>query len=310
MSLFAPSEKEIYDWRSGQTYKVNTGLVCVAKAGGNSEVTMLDVADENVIRTEEIKVNSWSAIACSNTNIVYANSKDARVYVKALGTVRTTVLGRHLSTVTSIQVTRDGVMAVSGSYDKTIRVWDLVHLCQKFAFPVEQRVWAVACHPKSSLVAAGTDTSIHIWKTSSGRKLTTLYPPENDTIMSLVFDPSNPDSQIFAGGYDSKVRLWNYTNNQCLNTFSGHTGLIFNIEVTEHVLLTCSRDMKTRIYDRHTGDLLKELGGHTMDVKCCTIIENPLVVITGGFDRKVNVWRFTERDENLEDANDMNCTLQ
>mmetsp|Transcript_31583 Transcript_31583/g.51304 ORF Transcript_31583/g.51304 Transcript_31583/m.51304 type:complete len:432 (-) Transcript_31583:122-1417(-) len=329
LNLFAPSTKKVFNWRTGRVNKINTGLLCVAKSNTKTDLEIWDLnkANKRLVREEKsfnssaaddakrTTDRSWSAVACTDTKVVYADAKSAKIYVRELDTNTEYMLGKHDSTVTCVR-TNNGNIAASGAYDKTVQVWDLQRLAKRYSFTVDQRVWAVGVHPDGSRVAGGTDDALYIWKTSDGKPLTTIYPPESDTILSIVFDPVDPDTRIFSGGCDAKVRMWDYTSKQCLRTFEGHSGIVFSITVSPYVLISASRDTKTRIYDRHTGDLLQELGGHTMDVRSVALVD-PFKIVTGGYDREMNVWSFPKpiQDGDSQQVNDGSesgegCVLQ
>lgn len=64
-------------------------------------------------------------------------------------------LAGHQAKVTSIVVTPDGRKVVSGSYDRTIRVWDLDGGDQLAAIVLDGKITTVNITPNGSTIVAG-----------------------------------------------------------------------------------------------------------------------------------------------------------
>jgi WD40 repeat protein len=71
----------------------------------------------------------------------------------------------HQSSVTSVAVTPDGQYVVSGSGDKTVRLWDLATGQEVRRFTGHNgSVWSVAVTPDGRYVVSGSeDKTIRVW---------------------------------------------------------------------------------------------------------------------------------------------------
>jgi len=69
-----------------------------------------------------------------------------------------------------------GRIAVSGSYDRTVRVWDIITGEVKYILKGhEQKVWCIVYDPLKFIAASGSmDASIRIWSTLTGSCLHTI----------------------------------------------------------------------------------------------------------------------------------------
>ena len=58
---------------------------------------------------------------------------------------------------------------------------------------------------------------------------------------------------LFSGSYDGSARLWDIEDGTCLARFEGHTNWICDLEFSNGILYTCSRDCTVRAWDAFTG---------------------------------------------------------
>ncbi|PIE56809.1 MAG: hypothetical protein CSA34_02270 [Desulfobulbus propionicus] len=126
--------------------------------------------------------------------------------------------GRHNVAITRIDIDREERLLVTGSLDKTVRLWalDSGSLLQTLRLPLgtshEGKVYAVAVSPDGKTVAAAGYTgnpeqgySIYLFASSSGRLLSRLSGLEK-AITALAF---SPDSRLLAAGLGGKgLRLY------------------------------------------------------------------------------------------------------
>ncbi|KAA1094067.1 proteinral transcription repressor [Puccinia graminis f. sp. tritici] len=108
-------------------------------------------------------------------------------------------------------------MLVSGSGDKTARIWDmnvgncLFHLMIEESggadsSPVDAGVTSVCVSPDGSLLAAGSlDTVVRLWDTSNGQLLDKLKG-HKDSVYSVAFSPDG--KFLVSGSLDKTLKLW------------------------------------------------------------------------------------------------------
>lgn len=93
---------------------------------------------------------------------------------KPVGPLLRTLAG-HTSDVTAVAVTSDGRLAVSGSWDKTLKMWDLATGAEVRTLEGHANcVWAVAVTPDGKLAVSGSgDSTLKVWDLATGAEVRT-----------------------------------------------------------------------------------------------------------------------------------------
>jgi WD40 repeat protein len=112
----------------------------------------------------------------------------------------------HQKDAMAVAISADGSQIVSGSRDRTMRVWDSrtyekIGICEH-----EDEVNSVAFSPDISLIASGSDDhTVRIWNARSLEKLTRLTGHEN-VVTSVAFFADG--TRIASAALDCTVRIW------------------------------------------------------------------------------------------------------
>ena len=170
--------------------------------------------------------------------------------------------GMHTGPIRAVVVDTAGRLAVTGSLDKTVRVWALTDgkLLQTIRMPAGPgnigKIYAVAMSPDGDLIAAGgwtndaREESIYLFETRTGR-MTARIASVSGNVISLAF---SSDGRYLAAGlagrnglriYDHD-RQWNETfrDTDCGSDIYGATF------AADGRLATASMDGNVRLYDR------------------------------------------------------------
>jgi WD40 repeat protein len=151
---------------------------------------------------------------------------------------------------------------VSGSGDKTVRLWDAVTgtLLQTLKGHSSE-VTSVAFSPDSKRVVSGSvDRTVRIWDTVTGVLLQTLEGHWN-IVISVAFSPDS--KRVVFGSTDDTVQLWDTVTGTPLQTLKGHSNITlvaFSPDGTR--VVSGSRDKTLQLWDAVTGSLLQTLEGH------------------------------------------------
>ncbi len=175
-----------------------------------------------------------------------------------------TTLEGHTSLVTSVSVTPDGRRAVSGSWDKTLRVWDLESgQCLRTLQGHSNWVESVSVTPDGRRAVSGSDDkTLRVWDLESGQCLRTLGG-HSQVVKSVSVTPDG--RRAVSGSDDKMLRVWDLESGQCLRTLEGHGSVVTSVSVTPDGLraLSASNDGTLRVWDLESGQCLRTLVGYS-----------------------------------------------
>ncbi|KAG9098595.1 hypothetical protein FRC06_006177 [Ceratobasidium sp. 370] len=148
-----------------------------------------------------------------------------------------------------------GRTAVSGSYDTTLKVWDLITgECKWTLTGHTQKVYGVAIDSeRSQVVSSSMDGTARIWSLVTGQTLHTLIG--HSSIIGIVgVSPTN----IVTAAADSTLRVWNPSSGTLKHTLAAHTGAITCFQHDEYKVVSGS-DGKLLMWDIREGKVVREM---------------------------------------------------
>jgi WD40 repeat protein len=104
-------------------------------------------------------------------------------------------------------VTPDGLRAVSGSYDKTLKLWDLENGCALKKIDCQAgSIDAVAVTPDGKRAISGSiDKTLNVWDLESGQAVQTLNG-EAGSVVSVAVTPDG--ERVVCGSWDNTLKVW------------------------------------------------------------------------------------------------------
>jgi len=211
-----------------------------------------------------------------------------------IGEVR--CLRGHDASVFQAVLSPDGQHILSGSGDKTVRLWarDSEESLHCFRGHTDE-VWTVAFGPDGrSVLSAGPD-GVRRWDLITGQALAHWPSPLKETT-SVGLAPDGRHALF--GSMDGTIKLWDLEANREVRSLLGHRDRINNFTFCAggRQVLTCSggpryrRDMSVRLWDLADGRQLGEYRGHQDDVHQAVLSPDEQRVLTVSDDGTVRLW--------------------
>ena len=201
------------------------------------------------------------------------------------------ILKGHANTVFSVALSADGHLAVSGSDDKTVRVWDIeAGRCIATLKGHTSAVLGVALTPDGRRVVSGSDNGkVRVWEIESGRCVAALKG-HTSWVRSVAL--SADGRHAVSGSGDNTVRVWDIEAGRCIATLKGHTDNVQGVALTSdgRHAVSGSDDKTVRVWDIEAGRCVATLEGHTSWVKSVALTSDGHLAVSGSDDKTVRVW--------------------
>ena len=169
----------------------------------------------------------------------------------------------HQEDVKSVVFSPDGKLAISGSRDKTIKVWDLQTGTEVSTLEGHSScVKAVTISPDGNLVLSTSyDSTVKVWDLRIGKELKTFTGLTGGEGCIAI----SPDGELAISAYEEVVKVWRLKTGEELSPFTGHTDRVTCIAICPNgkFVMTGSLDLTVRVWDLHTREELAVLTGHS-----------------------------------------------
>ena len=178
----------------------------------------------------------------------------------------------HTSSAYSVAITPDGKHIVSGSWDKTIKLWDINSGKEIRSFEGHTNsVNSVTITPDGKhIVSGGYDITIKLWNINSGEALRS-FKGNIDSVYSVAFTPDGK-SIIFGG--EGSIKLWKQKNDQMIQSFEGHRGAFYAVAYSPNgkFIISGGKDKTIRLWDINGGKVLLISDGHNSPVDSLALV--------------------------------------
>ncbi len=278
-------------WKQTQQAELN-----LANARGFSSLSLFDRGKELEAFVEAIKAGkTLQKQQASDTKVTNAlqellNRKSERNRLEG-----------HGRYVHSVNFSPNGKTLVSGSDDKTIKLWNVetgqkLHTFEGHGGPV----YSVNFSPDEgkTLVSGSDDKTIKLWNVETGQEIRTLKE-HGGTVYSVNF---SPDGKTLVSGSDDKtIKLWNVETGKEIRTLKGHKGPVYSVNFSRNgkTLVSGSGDKTIKLWNVEKPQEIRTLKGHNSRVRSVNFSPNGKTLVSGSWDNTIKLWNESTGQEIL-----------
>jgi WD40 repeat protein len=196
----------------------------------------------------------------------------------------------HGAPVSVARAAPDGHTLASGSYDRTLRIWDaasgeVLRVLRGHGGLVNALDWS----PDGALLAsASSDRSARIWHALAGRELAVLEG-HTDDVNAVRWSPDG--TRLATASFDGTVRIWE-RGGRCTLVAAHHRSDVNGVSwfPEGRRLAAASDDGSISVFEAESGRVRRILCGHTDWVDDVAVHRDGWILASAGLDGTVGIW--------------------
>ena len=196
----------------------------------------------------------------------------------------------HTDSVYCVQFDEDKI--VTGSRDRTVRIWDAhTYECVKILGVPGRGVGSDIPPLPTDTADRGRRPFVKVFSPPSDLQPTDLpkHLHHTGSILCLQYD----GHMMVTGSSDCSLIMWHIQNDyRPVKRLRRHTAGVLDVCFDSKHIVSCSKDATVCLWDRHSGTLLRRLTGHRGPVNAVQLRGNLVVSASG--DGIAKLWNLTQ----------------
>jgi WD40 repeat protein len=273
--------------------------------------TLKNLESENKGKSEYWLYIAWVYLRCGmfdELKQIIIDSKIDPTYLKTFLKIdleKSYKFEGHTDTINSVCFSPDGSYVLSGSDDRTLRLWEIASgkEIMKFEGHIDD-VTSVCFSPDGCYVLSGSlDCTIRLWEIASGKEVRTFWR-RHKVVYSVCFSPDG--SYVLSGSSGKTLYLWDVASGKEIRIKAFDD--VFNPVHTDEVKSVCfspnysyvlsgSRDRTIRLWEMSSGEESREFIGHTDSINSVCFSPDGRYILSGSSDKTIRLWEIASGKE-------------
>lgn len=260
-------------------------------ADGKLAIWKLDVPAAQPLAGDNGQAPTVVAVSLDGKKLATAAVVDGKQAIQIRdipGGVTQTLLG-HEGPVTALAFSPDNSRVVSGSADKTARIWTLGDSKEVAKFAGHPNtVTAVAFSANGQQVVSGAaDNSLKLWNAADAAEQKN-FAGHTGAISGVLF---HPNGQVVSASADQTIRFWNPADGAQARAIT-HGQPVTSMALTRdgNKLAATGSDNNIKLYNAGDGNVLFTLAGHGAAAKTVGFSADNTRLVSTGADNVAVVW--------------------
>ncbi len=204
----------------------------------------------------------------------------------------------HEKAVNCLAFSADGKTLISGSDDRSIKLWNLNKGDFVYSFyGCRDEIQTLSASDDGKLlIAGGLDGRISAWYLENKAPFVGFFgsaaspSSHNGAVCSLAIQKNR--RFIVSGGSDGRVRIWGGVTGELKRTFNEHKGTVWAVAITPdgQSIVTGGADKLIKLWTTESFKSYRTLCGHEGEVTALAITPDGKTLISGAGDKTIKLW--------------------
>jgi WD40 repeat protein len=201
-------------------------------------------------------------------------------------------ISAHADWVRCLSFTPDNAKLVSGSFDKTIKLWQLDTGVAIHTLTDDRRkgVFALAVSPDGKLLASGSwDERIELWNLETGTLLQNLSQHQA-SVRSLAISPDS--KTLISGSFDRTIVLWSLPDGRVIKTLTDPDPIAaIALSADGKFLVSTGDDGAVKIWSLASGEPIARSGDNKHCIGSLVISPDAQTIAAGTVNGYIILWQ-------------------